>query len=310
MACSTGIRLGTRASKLARWQADWVAARLEELGVAVELVPITTSGDRDQRGPIGALGTQGVFTKEIQRALLDGRIDLAVHSLKDLPTEPVAGLCLAAVPERESVRDALVCREASSLEELRPEAVIGSGSLRRRAQLLHRRADLQIDGIRGNVDTRLKKLAEGSFDAIVLAEAGLKRLGLAGRITQILPPEIMLSAVGQGALGLETRAEDLATRSALEPLDHPASHAAVLAERTMLAALCGGCLAPIAGWARPERGRLVLTGRVVGADGKCRIEATDSNRIADAARLGRRVADQLLDQGAGDLIAAARGARS
>ncbi|MDD4268123.1 MAG: hydroxymethylbilane synthase [Pirellulales bacterium] len=308
MARSTRIRLGTRASKLARWQADWVAARLEELGVAVELVPITTRGDRDQRGPIGTIGTQGVFTKEIQRALLDGRIDLAVHSLKDLPTEPVEGLCLAAVPERDSVRDALVCREPGSLEELRPGAVIGSGSLRRRAQLLHRRADLQIDDIRGNVDTRLKRLADGAFDAIVLAEAGLKRLGLASRITQILPPEIMLSAVGQGALGLETRAEDLATRSALEPLDHPASHTAVLAERTMLAALCGGCLAPIAGWGRVEGAKLVLTGRVVGGDGKCRIEATESDRLTDAARLGRRVADQLLDQGAGDLIAAARGA--
>lgn len=276
----------------------------------VEMIPITTSGDHDQRGPIGAIGGQGVFTKEIQRTLLEERIDLAVHSLKDLPTEPVEGLCLAAVPERETVRDALVCRKAGSFEELEPGAVIGSGSLRRRAQLLHRRSDLRVHDIRGNVDTRLKKLAKGDYDAIVLAEAGLKRLGLAGRITQILPTEIMLSAVGQGALGLETRASDLATRAAVAPIDHGESHAAAIAERAMLAALHGGCLAPIAGWGRMEKGRLVLTGRVLSGDGKCRIEATESGDVADPPRLGRRVAEQLLDQGAGDLIAAAREARS
>lgn len=271
------------------------------------MIPITTTGDRDRRGPIGALGSQGVFTKEIQRALLDGRIDLAVHSLKDLPTERIEGLCLAAVPERETVRDALVCRKARGLEDLRPGAVIGSGSLRRRAQLLHHRQDLQMGDIRGNVDTRLKKLAEGDFDAIVLAEAGLKRLGLSRRITQLLPLEVMLPAVGQGALGLETRTGDAATRAALAPIDHAQTHAAVVAERTMLAALCGGCLAPIAAWGRWEAERLVLTGRVVGSDGRRRVEATESDELARAPQLGRRVAESLLDQGAGDLIAAARG---
>jgi len=190
------LRLGTRASALARWQADWVAAELNKLGVLVEMILISTQGDVSSR-PLGAIGGQGVFTKELQRALLDGTIDLAVHSLKDLPTERAAGLRLAAVPERESTRDVLVSRVASSFLALPPDARIGTGSIRRRAQLLHSRPDLQISEIRGNVDTRLRKLDEGQYEAIVLAEAGLKRLGLGDRITQILPTELMLPAVGR-----------------------------------------------------------------------------------------------------------------
>ena len=298
------IRLGTRASALARWQADWVAARLEELGATVELVPITTTGDREQRGPIGSLGSQGVFTKEIQRALLENRIDLAVHSLKDLPTDPVDGLCLAAVPERETVRDALICGEAASLTDLADGARIGSGSLRRQSQLLHHRPDLELVDIRGNVDTRLAKLDEGQYDAIILAEAGLKRLGLADRITELVDSEIMLPAVGQGALGLETRRDDEATRATLTPLDHRETHVAVVAERTMLAALRGGCLAPIAAWGRFEDNALVLTGRVLSVDGVQRIEAKASDQ--DGAALGKAVAQLLIDQGATDLIATAR----
>jgi len=278
---------------LARWQAEWVAAQLQACGLAVELVPIATAGDQRQE-PIGALSGKGLFTKEIQRALLEGRIDLAVHSLKDLPTDEVPGLCLAAVPERAAAADVLVCRQAGSLAELPAGAAVGSGSLRRRAQLLHVRGDLQMKDVRGNVDTRLRKLDQGDFDALVLAEAGLRRLGLAARITQVLPMSIMLPAVGQGALGLETRCDDRAAREAVARLDDPATHRAVLAERAMLSALQGGCLAPIAAWGRVEGNRLALTGRVLSADGKEKIEATHSAAAADDAEaLGRRVAGDL-----------------
>lgn len=274
--------------------------------MAVELVPITTTGDREQRGPIGSLGSQGVFTKEIQRALLEDRIDLAVHSLKDLPTEPVDGLGLAAVPERETVRDALICRDATSLTDLPEGARVGSGSKRRQSQLLHYRPDLKMVDIRGNVDTRLAKLDEGQYDAIVLAEAGLKRLGLADRITELIPSDIMLPAVGQGALGLETRSDDTAAQAALAPINHPRTHAAVIAERSMLAALHGGCLAPIAAWGRFEEDNLTLTGRVLSADGTKRIESTENGNDADGIALGRVVAQHLTDQGAAELIAVAR----
>ncbi len=306
MEASPTIRLGTRASALARWQADWVAARLKALGLVVELVPITTTGDRRQSGPIGALGGQGVFTKEIQHALLECRIDLAVHSLKDLPTEPIAGLVLAAVPERESVRDVLICRESPSLAELPRGARIGSGSLRRQAQLLHHRPDLNLADIRGNVDTRLAKLDAGQYDAIVLAEAGLNRLGLAGRITERITPQVMLPAVGQGALGLETRTDDEATRTALLPLDHPETHAAVLAERAMLAALHGGCLAPIAAWGRLEADHLVLTGRVLSVDGAEQVETIERANCGETASLGHLVASRLIAQGADKLISVLR----
>ncbi|MFH1918511.1 MAG: hydroxymethylbilane synthase [Planctomycetota bacterium] len=303
------LRLGTRASPLARWQAEWVSARLEELlgeEVQVELVHVTTSGDQQQEEPIGAGTAPGLFTKEIQRALLDDRIDLAVHSLKDLPTEEVPGLCLAAVPERGPVGDVLVCREYASLDELPEKAAVGTGSLRRRAQLAHVRPDLVMKDIRGNVDTRLRKLSESGYDAVVLAEAGLRRLGLAEHITEVLSASIMLPAIGQGALGLETRSDDATARNALEKLDHPATHAAVLAERAMLTALSGGCLAPIAAWGRVEGGTLKLSGRVLSADGATRLEASDSADPADAEPLGRRVAEDLLAQGAAELIQALR----
>jgi len=298
------IRLGTRASALARWQADWIAARLKELGVDVELVHVATSGDT-QEGPLSVIGGgQGLFTKEIQRALLRRRIDLAVHSLKDLPTEEIPGLCLTAVPQRAPAGDALVCRQYTSLEELPEGAVVGTGSLRRRAQLLHARADLRIKDIRGNVETRLQRVEQGDYDATVLAEAGLRRLGLQSQITQLLPFSIMLPAVGQGALGLETRNNDQAVREQLEHLNDSDTHRAVVAERTMLAALQGGCLAPIAAWGRVGDDRLTLTGRVVAGDGSQQLEATST--AADAVALGQRVADELLAQGAADLIRATR----
>jgi hydroxymethylbilane synthase len=297
--------LGTRASALARWQAEWVAAQLQQRGVAVELVPIVTQGDV-KTGPLGQIGGQGLFTKELQRALLDERIDLAVHSLKDLPTEPVEGLTIAAVPERESTADVLVSGKATRIAELPRAAQVGTGSLRRKAQLLHLRADLVVEDIRGNVETRLRKLDEGQYDAIVLAEAGLKRLGFAERIAAIIPAPQMLPAIGQGALGIETRAGDERVKAALAPLDHGPSHQAVLAERTLLSRLRAGCLAPVGAWGRFEQGRLLLDAVVLSHDGARRLAAGDS-AVGDAVTLGARVAEQLLAQGAAELINQARG---
>jgi len=304
---SLKLRLGTRASALARWQAEWVAARLAEQDVAVELVPITTRGDAQQRDPIGNLGSPGVFTKEIQRALLDHEVDLAVHSLKDLPTDVVDGLVLAAVPERESPFDALISRDGSPLESLPPGATIGTGSLRRRAQLLHARSDLIMCDVRGNVDTRLAKVTSGEFDAIVLAQSGLKRLGLEACISQVLEPPLCLPAVGQGALGIECRVDDEATRDALNWLEDAYTHQAVRAERTLLARLQGGCLAPIAAWARREAHEtLRLDAAVLSPDGRRRLTAHGSAPLAEAYPLGVRVADELIAAGAAELIASVR----
>jgi hydroxymethylbilane synthase len=299
------LRLGTRASLLAQWQANWVTAQLREHGVSVELVNITTSGDQQQSAAGPMVGT-GIFTKEIQRELLSGRIDLAVHSLKDLPTETVSGLALAAVPERAAVADVLVSERFDSIAALPPGAVVGTGSLRRRAQLLHHRSDLEMRDIRGNVDTRLRKLREGQYDAIVLAQAGLERLGFAKHITQILPLGLMLPAVGQGALGIETRENDAATRAALAFLDHAPTHAAATAERALMAALHGGCLAPIAAWGRIEGEQLHLTGRVHDPAGTRKLEAAMSAAAEEAQSLGQRVAGVLLEQGAAELIAGCR----
>ena len=300
------LRLGTRASLLAQWQANWVTGQLRQRGLEIELIQITTSGDQ-QQAAAGPLAGTGIFTKEIQRELLDGRIDLAVHSLKDLPTEVVPGLALTAVPERAPVADVLVSDRFDSLEQLPPGAVVGTGSLRRRAQLLNHRHDLEMRDIRGNVDTRLRKLREGHYEAVILAQAGLDRLGLTQHITQILPLGLMLPAVGQGALGIETRADDMAAREALGCLDHPPTHAAVQAERALLAALHGGCMAPIAAWGRIEGEQFVLTGRVLDPAGTRKLEATQTARAEDAESLGRSVANVLLEQGAAALIAEARG---
>ena len=299
------LRLGTRSSPLARWQAEWVAARLGERGVEVEMVHIATQGDV-KTGQLGQIGGQGLFTKEIQRALLTREIDLAVHSLKDLPTEPVAGLCLAAVPPRETTADVLASAKFGTLDHLPHGARVGTGSLRRKAQLLFVRSDLTILDIRGNVETRLKKLDEGQYDAIVLAAAGLTRLGFADRMTFVLPRSIMLPAVGQGALGLETREDDAVARSLVEPLNDRLTHAAVLAERTMLHALRGGCLAPVAALGQSDNAVLKLEAVVLSGDGQRRISAEGAGRPEDAIRIGEQVADELLLQGAAELIASSR----
>jgi len=300
------IRLGTRASALARWQADWVAAQLHQRGLSVEMVPITTHGDSQQTAPIATIGAQGVFTSEIQRALLDRRIDVAVHSMKDLTTAPVEGLRIAAVPERASVCDVLVSRQGQKFDELPAGATIGTGSVRRRAQLLHARADLTMADVRGNVDTRLLRLDEGQYDAIILAEAGLLRLGLSERITQGLSPSVMLPAVGQGALAIEARADDAATFDALAALDHEPTHRAVDAERALLRHVQGGCLAPVGAWARMEGGQLRLDAAVLSSDGRTKLTNTATAEPDDAESLGRRVADALLEQGAAALVQAAR----
>lgn len=316
------LRLGTRASKLARWQADWIAAQLRDRGHIVEILEITTSGDVEQAGPVADIGAPGVFTKEIQRAVLAGDADLAVHSLKDLPTDAVDGLTLAAVPPRENPADVLVARstdhgarsEAQLPSSLPPapcsllpaSSRVGTGSLRRQAQLRHFRPDLVIENIRGNVDTRLRKLDDGEFDAIVLAAAGLHRLGLAVRISQVLPFDVMLPAVGQGALGIECRADDTATRAALQSIDDADTHAAVLAERSLLAHLRGGCLAPIGALAQNQNGFLRLVAAVLRPDGSTRLTASEAASADDAERLGQHVAQSLLAQGAAELIAAAR----
>jgi hydroxymethylbilane synthase len=290
---------------LALWQAEWVAARLREQGSDVELIRIQTTGDVASQ-PLQTIGGQGLFTKELQRALLDDRIDLAVHSLKDLPTDPVEGLSVAAVPPRESNHDVLVAREATSLETLPEQARLGTGSRRRKSQLLYARPDLQVSDIRGNLDTRLRKLDEGQYDAIVLAEAGLKRLGWDQRITQILPREVMLPAIGQGALGIESRSDDSATRDQLAPLDDADTHASILAERAMLAQLRAGCLAPVGAWGRVLDGQLYLDGVVLSSGGKHRVAASASGSPADAVQLGQQVAESLLAQGAATLIAEER----
>jgi hydroxymethylbilane synthase len=302
---SLHLRLGTRGSLLAQWQAQWVAARLEELGIAVELVPVTTSGDQQQMSGEPISGT-GIFTKELQRELPSRRIDLAVHSLKDLPTDAVPGLCLAAVPARAVVGDVLVSTRYASLDDLPRGAVVGTGSLRRRAQLLHVRSDLQMRDIRGNVDTRLKKLRRGEYDAIVLAEAGLTRLGLADQITQRLPLDLLLPAVGQGALGIESREDEPRIGEALAPLEDAATRAAVTAERAMLATLRGGCMAPVAAWARMEDEVLTLTGRVLSVDGTGKLEHIHTAPPQQSAALGRHVAEALLADGAAAMIEAAR----
>lgn len=305
MTASPTIRIGTRASALAQWQANYVAGELRASGVAVELVLIKTQGDVAV-GPLGAIGGQGLFTKELQRALLENVIDLAVHSLKDLPTDDVPGLVLGAVPPRAAAGDVLVSQAYETLDALPVAARIGTGSARRKSQLLFHQPQWQISDIRGNVDTRLRKLDEGQFDAIILAEAGLVRLGLGDRVAQVISKSVMLPAVGQGALGLECRADDAPTRSALTPLDDPSTHTAVVAERTLLKTLRGGCLAPIGAWARSENETLTLDAVVLNAAGTARRTASGEAAPASAAALGQRLAEELLAAGAGELIAESR----
>lgn len=298
------VRIATRGSPLALWQANHVAGRLRSLhpSLLVQLVEIQTTGDRDHDAPLSQIGGQGVFTKEIQRALLDRRADIAVHSLKDLPTFAVEGLVLAAVPPRGPAGDALVSNRHRSFAELPAGATVATSSQRRRAQVLHRRPDLRLVEIRGNVETRLGKLTAGDLDAILLAQAGLERLGLSDHVSEILDPVWMLPAVGQGALGLECRSDDTGCRTLLVQIDDPVSRHVVLAERAMLRGLGGGCQLPIGAAGSAAGNELRLRGVVLSPDGKSRIEDDVRGPLEEAEALGQTLAERLLLQGAGRLL--------
>ena len=295
------IRLGTRGSQLAMWQSTWVARQLESRGIGVELIRIQTDGDV-QTGPLAQIGGQGLFTKRLQQALLEGEIDLAVHSLKDLPTQTDPRLTVAAVPARECPFDCLVSNHARSLDSLPDRAIVGTGSVRRISQLKHIRPDLDIRDIRGNIDTRIGKLDAGEFDAIVLASAGLLRLSLGERIAYQFQVEEMAPAVGQGALGLETRCEDQVTRKQVEPLNDPVSFCQVSAERSLLQTLQAGCLAPVAAWTQVEGDQLSLIGLVLSPDGREKIQARQTLPSSHAVELGNQVGQQLIDRGAGRFL--------
>ena len=302
----TPLRIGTRGSPLALWQAYHVTGLLRAVVPErpVELVEIETVGDQVRDVPLTQLGGDGAFTKAIQQALLDNRVDVAVHSLKDLPTFVVEGLMLAAVPQRGPTGDAFVSKKHRSFADLPTGAIVATSSLRRKAQLLHRRPDLKLIDIRGNVDTRLRKLVEQDLDATILAEAGLVRLGLAEHITEILDASWMFPAVGQGALGLECRTDDSATRAILDRLNDAPTRWTVLAERQMLRGLGGGCQVPIGAVTRIAEGSLTLRGVVLPPDGSQRIEAEIAGPMEQAETLGQAVADQLRRQGAEELLKA------
>ena len=290
--------IGSRGSQLALWQANWIAARLAELGQQTRIEIIKTTGDKITDVPLAKVGTKGLFTKEIEEALLDGRVDLAVHSLKDLPTELPEGLAIAAIPQREDPRDAVV---GGTLRSLTAGARVGTSSLRRAAQLRAMRKDLKIESVRGNLDTRVRKLDDGQYEAIVLAAAGLTRLGWAERIAETLSPEVMCPAVGQGALAVETRAEGL-PREICRALDHAETRVAVTAERAVLASLGGGCQVPIGAYARVSGEMLQLIGVVIAPDGERVVRKSGQDAVAGAEELGRRVGAALLADGAREIL--------
>jgi hydroxymethylbilane synthase len=301
----TRVRIGTRGSALALAQSNWVKAQLLENQpeLEVELRIIKTSGDGLIDTPIPDLGGKGVFTKEIEEALLRDEIDLAVHSMKDLPPRLPAGLVITAVPKREDARDVLVTREKRAFADLPSGTAIGTGSLRRQAQLLHKRSDLSIVPIRGNVDTRIRKLDDGQVDALVMAAAGLKRIGQADRIGEYLADEICVSAVAQGALGIESRKEG-SVREHLSFLHDPATWLEVIAERALLDRLGGDCYVPIGARGRLAGSELKLTAIVASPDGSRLCRSEISGHAEAASELGRRLAEELLKQGAAELLAA------
>ena len=299
------IRVGTRASALAMVQAEEVTVALRARGHQVEIVPMRTEGDRLAAARLATIGGKGLFVREIEDALLAGTVDVAVHSLKDLPADLPEGLMLAVFPPREDPRDVVVTRVPGSLSTLPAGAVIGTSSPRRRALLLGTRSDLVIEPLRGNVDTRLHKLETEALDAIVLAAAGLKRLGLTPRHVEALAVDAFVPAVGQGVLGLETRADDTRVRAALAVLDDGATRACALAERAFLARLGASCVTPVAGHASLSSGVLVMRALVVSEDGKRILRARGTGTPAEAPALGRRLAEGLLAQGAASLVALA-----
>jgi hydroxymethylbilane synthase len=306
------IRIGSRGSALARWQAEYVAAQLRQRGHEVSIEILVTTGDRIQRVPFAQVGTKGMFTKEIEEALSANRIDLAVHSLKDLPTELADDFVIAGIPERADPRDAFISVKYASLSVLPPEAVVGTSSLRRQAQLRVMRSDLDVREMRGNVDTRLRKLQEGQYDAIVLAAAGLDRLQQTQWIRARFSPQEMCPAAGQGALAIECRVGDQATRSVVAALDHASTRFAVTVERTALATLEGGCHVPVGVHCETTNTGWLVTAIIARPDGsqtlreKISLENAD-NSFAIAQDTGWLIARRLLEQGGGDLLAASEG---
>jgi hydroxymethylbilane synthase len=306
MTMKASLKIGTRASKLALWQANWIKSALNETfpSLAVDLVTIKTKGDKILDVPLANVGGKGLFVKEIEEAVLDGRVDLAVHSMKDMPAEIPQGLCVGPIPERETPTDVLISRANLSLSQLPHRARIGTSSLRRAAQLRHTRADLSIVPLRGNLDTRLRKLdaAEDDLDAIVLAAAGVKRLGLEKRITEYMDHAVMLPAVGQGALCIELRENDPDTAEKLDVLNHPSTRAEVLGERAFLNRLEGSCQIPIAALGIIKSGRFILDGLVADIDGESVIRDTRSGPEEACEQIGVELAEHLLSLGADKIL--------
>lgn len=300
------LKIATRQSPLALWQAEHIKARLEALhaDVTVELVTFVTQGDKILDTPLAKIGGKGLFVKELEAALLDGRADLAVHSMKDVPMALPEGLTLAVICEREDPLDAFVSNTYSHFDALPQGAKVGTSSLRRKCQILKQRPDLNIIDLRGNVGTRLSKLDAGNYDAIILASAGLKRLGLAERIRHTLTPDMSLPAVGQGALGLECREDDQVVLDYILPLMHEQTDVCVRAERAFNAYLEGGCQVPIAGYATLQNGHIHLEGRVGSVDGAILLQATQTGAMTEAEQLGVALAKDLVSQGADELLKA------
>ncbi len=300
------LKIATRQSPLALWQAEHIRARLQELhpDLKVELVKFVTQGDKILDTPLAKIGGKGLFVKELEAALLDGRADLAVHSMKDVPMALPEGLTLAVICEREDPLDAFVSNQFEKFADLPQGARVGTSSLRRKSQILKQRPDLQIIDLRGNVGTRLGKLDDGQYDAIILASAGLKRLGLENRIRHSIEPNVSLPAVGQGALGLECRADDQEVLALIQPLLHIETDVCVRAERAFNAYLEGGCQVPIAGYATLQDGKIHIEGRVGSVDGQTLLRAELNDEIHNAQQLGENLARNLLEQGAGDLLKA------
>jgi hydroxymethylbilane synthase len=297
------LRLGTRSSLLALRQANWVKFRLEENhpGVQITLVHIRTEGDK-LAIPLFQVGGKGLFVKEIEDGLLRGTVDLAVHSAKDLPAVIPQGLSLLAFPEREDPRDVLISQHGKGWSEIPLGGRLGTGSLRRKAQLLNLRPDLEIVPLRGNLDTRIKKLSTLSLDAIVLASAGLRRMGWEDRVSEYFEPEVMLPALGQGVLAIEGRGGDERVRRRVACLNHYPTQVSLMAERAYLKGLEGGCQVPIAGLAKVESGKLILTGMVAGVDGRKVIRGKVEGSPEKSEDLGRQLAEELLARGAGDIL--------
>ena len=301
---NTGLIIGTRGSQLALWQANWVKQALESLHpeLTCELKVIKTKGDKILDVPLAKVGGKGLFVKEIEEELLRGDIDLAVHSMKDMPAELPAGLTIGAVPRRENPHDVLISRNDQPLDRLPRGAAIGTSSLRRAAQLRRARPDVAIRTLRGNVPTRLRKLREDGLDAIVLAAAGVKRMGLADRITQELPADVMLPAVGQGALCIETRREDPRVTAVVAPLEHPPTRIAITAERAFLTRLEGGCQVPLAAHATVNAKLITLASLVADLQGTRVIRSLRKGWLDSAGQLGVEAAEELLFRGAGAIL--------